>query len=94
MPAAQGRLLFVFSWHARRERPLDEVLPWAHMDTGVRIEFLASECESGLKGETTLDCRVRCLNCGILATFRDSTPELSCVTDFSQATGVHTPDES
>jgi hypothetical protein len=52
------------------------------MDTGVRIEFLVSECESGLKGETTLDCRVRCLSCGILATFRDSAPELVCMTDL------------
>ncbi len=59
-------------FYARRERPLDEVLPWAHIDTGVRIEFLAAECESSLKGETTPDCRVRCLNCGILATFGNS----------------------
>jgi len=81
-------------FYARRERPLDEMLPWAHIDTGVRIGFLASECESGLKGETTLDCRVRCLNCGILATFKDSTPELSCITDFSQAASGHTPDNS
>jgi radical SAM family uncharacterized protein len=81
-------------FYARRERPLDEVLPWAHIDTGVKIEFLASECESGLKGETSLDCRVRCLNCGILATFKDSMPELSCLTDLAQATGVHTSHES
>jgi hypothetical protein len=69
-------------FYARRERPLDELLPWAHIDTGVRIEFLASECESSLKGETTPDCRVRCLSCGILAAFKDSMPELSCMTDF------------
>jgi radical SAM family uncharacterized protein len=79
-------------FYARRERPLDEVLPWAHINTGVRIEFLASECESSLRGETTPDCRVRCLSCGILATFRESTPELSCITDFSQSTSVYTPD--
>jgi radical SAM family uncharacterized protein len=70
-------------FYARRERPLDEMLPWAHIDTGVRVEFLASECKSGLKGETTPDCRVRCLSCGILDTFRDSMPELSCTTDFT-----------
>jgi radical SAM family uncharacterized protein len=81
-------------FYARRERPLDEVLPWAHIDTGVKIEFLASECENGLKGETTLDCRERCLNCGILATFKDSMPELSCMTNFAQATSVHTSHES
>jgi len=81
-------------FYARRERPLDEVLPWAHMDTGVRIEFLASERESSLKGETTPDCRVRCLNCGILATFKDSMPELSCITHFPQAASGRTPDDS
>jgi radical SAM family uncharacterized protein len=70
-------------FYARRERPLDEVLPWMHIDTGVRIEFLASECESSLKGEITPDCRVRCLSCGILATFKDAVPELSCITDSS-----------
>jgi hypothetical protein len=63
------------------EHPLDEVLPWAHIDAGVSIEFLASECESSLKGETTPDCRVRCLSCGILATFKDSIPELACMTN-------------
>jgi radical SAM family uncharacterized protein len=77
-------------FYARRERPLDEVLPWAHIDTGVRTEFLASECESGLKGETTLDCRVRCLNCGILATFKGATPELVCVTNFAKTPSADT----
>jgi hypothetical protein len=69
-------------FYARRERPLDELLPWAHIDSGVSIEFLASEWESGLRGEITPDCRVRCLSCGILATFKDSMPELSCMTDL------------
>ena len=68
--------------------------PWAHIDTGVRIEFLVSECEHNLRGEATLDCRVRCLNCGILATFKDPMPELSCIADFAQATSVHTPDDN
>jgi radical SAM family uncharacterized protein len=81
-------------FYARRERPLDEVLPWAHIDTGVRVEFLASECESGLEGETTPDCRVRCLSCGILAMFKGSMPELECVTNFAQAPSVHTSHES
>jgi hypothetical protein len=70
------------------------VLPWAHIDTGVRIEFLASEYESGLKGETTLDCRLRCLNCGILATFKDSMPELSCITGLLKANSVRISHES
>jgi hypothetical protein len=70
------------------------MLSGAHIDIGGRIEFPASECESGLKGETTLDCRVRYLNCGTLATFKDSMSEVSCMTDLSQANGVHTSDDS
>ncbi len=54
-------------FYARRERPLNEVLPWSHIDPGVRTAFLASEWESSLRGETSPDCRVRCLNCGISA---------------------------
>ena len=81
-------------FYARRERPLDEMLPWVHIDTGVRTEFLVSECERSLRGETTPDCRVRCLNCGILATFKGSGPELSCIGDFPQATSVHMADDS
>jgi hypothetical protein len=50
------------------------------MDTGVSIEFLASEYESSLRGEITPDCRLRYLSYGILATFRDSTSEASCMT--------------
>ena len=59
-------------FYARRERPLDEVLPWAHIDTGVGMAFLASEWAGSLKGATSPDCRVRCLNCGIRVTFKDS----------------------
>ena len=56
---------------------------WAIMHKPIQIaRVLASECESSLKGETSPDCRVRCLNCGILASFKDSRPELSCITDF------------
>jgi len=59
-------------FYARRERPLDEVLPWAHINTGVGMAFLASEWTGSLKGTTSPDCRVRCLNCGIRVTFKDS----------------------
>ena len=40
------------------------------------------------------DCRVYCLSCGILATFKDSMPELSCMTDWPEGTSVHMPDNS
>lgn len=56
-------------FYARRERPLDEVLPWDHIDTGVRQEFLIEEYRRSLRGETSPGCRERCLGCGIEAAF-------------------------
>jgi radical SAM family uncharacterized protein len=57
--------------YARRERSLDEVLPWDHIDAGVHKPFLARDYQRALRGETLPDCRERCLACGILDTFKD-----------------------
>ena len=49
-----------------RERSLDEVLPWAHIDAGVSIDFLKREYEHALAGEGTPDCRSGpCVGCGL-----------------------------
>jgi radical SAM family uncharacterized protein len=58
------------NFYARRERPLDEVLPWDHIDVGVRREFLIEEYQRGLGAEVSPDCRQHCMSCGILAAFR------------------------
>lgn len=53
-------------FYARRERPLDEVLPWSHIDAGVTTDFLKLECQRAVKGEITEDCRYQACNvCGI-----------------------------
>jgi radical SAM superfamily enzyme YgiQ (UPF0313 family) len=53
-------------WYARRERPLDEPLPWAHIDTGVSAEFLKREYRAAVAAEITPDCRVSgCNACGL-----------------------------
>jgi radical SAM family uncharacterized protein len=53
-------------WYARRERPLDEPLPWAHIDTGVSDEFLKREYQSAVSAEITPDCRTEgCNACGL-----------------------------
>ncbi|MDO8567905.1 MAG: TIGR03960 family B12-binding radical SAM protein [Dehalococcoidales bacterium] len=53
-------------FYARRERPLDEVLPWSHIDAGVTPGFLKREYERAQKGETTADCRYEsCSACGL-----------------------------
>jgi radical SAM family uncharacterized protein len=58
------------NFYARRERLLDEVFPWDHIDVGVRKEFLVEEYQCSLRGETSPDCRQHCRRCGILAAFR------------------------
>lgn len=56
-------------WYARRPRPVEERLPWDHISTGVRKEFLIEEYRRALHGETTVDCREQCHACGILRQF-------------------------
>jgi radical SAM superfamily enzyme YgiQ (UPF0313 family) len=56
-------------FYAWRERPLDEVLPWDHLDAGVTKDYLAQDYQSSLRGETHLDCREQCYACGILTAF-------------------------
>ena len=54
------------SFYAHRERPLDELLPWAHIDTGVTSAFLKREYQHTMKGEETPDCRYNSCNaCGL-----------------------------
>jgi len=53
-------------FYANRERAADELLPWEHVDFGLRREFLMAEREKALRGETTPDCRlVGCVGCGV-----------------------------
>jgi len=54
------------SFYAHRERSRDEVLPWAHIDTGVTGAFLKREYQRALKGKETSDCRYQpCITCGL-----------------------------
>ncbi len=56
------------SFYAHRTRPLDEVLPWAHIDAGVSSTFLERECRKALEGQETPDCRNgECSACGLQA---------------------------
>jgi radical SAM family uncharacterized protein len=52
-------------FYARRPRHLDEVLPWDHVDTGVRKEFLWQEMERCGESVATPDCRDGCVGCGV-----------------------------
>ncbi len=53
-------------FYARRERSLDEVLPWSHLDVGVTTAFLKREYQRALDSTETGDCRTRfCNACGL-----------------------------
>ena len=62
-------------FYARRQRSPDEILPWDHIDVGVKKDFLWDEYQRGLRGVMTIDCRERCLYCGIKETFEDCLAE-------------------
>ena len=52
-------------FYATRERSLDEVLPWDHLDCGVSKAFLLREWDKAQRGELTHDCRQGCVGCGV-----------------------------
>lgn len=52
-------------FYANRERPYDELLPWAFIDCGVTQKYLQLENERAKRGELTHDCRKGCNGCGI-----------------------------
>ena len=64
-------------FYARRSRPLDEVLPWDHIDAGVSKAYLARDYQAAQHGETRPDCREQCYACGILTAFREERAGLS-----------------
>jgi radical SAM family uncharacterized protein/radical SAM-linked protein len=52
-------------WYLR-QRSLDEVLPWDHLDCGVTREFLLAERERAFIEAVTVDCRQgACGDCGV-----------------------------
>jgi radical SAM family uncharacterized protein len=59
------------AFYTHRERPIDEPLPWDHIDAAVRKEFLTEDYLWSLQGRTRIDCRERCFACGILPRFAD-----------------------
>ncbi len=52
------------AFYANRTRSFNEVLPWDHLDYGIRKEFLIKECKLAYEGRTTPNCREKCSGCG------------------------------
>lgn len=58
------------SFYANRDRALDELLPWGHIDTGINAEFLKREYRRMWRAEKTPDCRQgSCNACGLESLF-------------------------
>ncbi len=53
------------AFYAHRQRPLDELLPWSHIDVGVSPDFLRQEYQRTFEGRETLDCSLNCNACGL-----------------------------
>lgn len=51
-------------FYTSRERGIDEVFPWEHIDVGVSRNFLKKEWERAKNGEITPNCRMKCSGCG------------------------------
>ncbi|MBZ0297182.1 MAG: TIGR03960 family B12-binding radical SAM protein [Anaerolineae bacterium] len=59
-------------FYSHREREVDEVFPWDHIDAAVHKKFLVEDYLMSIKGETRVDCRDKCFACGILPKFTDT----------------------
>ena len=61
-------------FYTRRERSTEEILPWDHISTGVRKQFLLQDLKMSQAGKTRPDCRQACYSCGILDVYADQKP--------------------
>ena len=48
-----------------RKRPLNEVLPWDHISSGVTKSYFTREWKKAQEEQLTPDCRNQCLECGV-----------------------------
>lgn len=51
-------------FYANRRRSYDEILPWDHINSGVKKSFLIEENEKAKNALTTPHCRQQCAGCG------------------------------
>ncbi len=67
-------------FYNHRERGLDEVFPWDHIDAALHKKFLKEDYLMSIRRETRVDCRDKCFACGILPKFakeRSTTEEMA-----------------
>ncbi|MDR1791532.1 MAG: TIGR03960 family B12-binding radical SAM protein [Propionibacteriaceae bacterium] len=57
-------------WYTTRERPRAEVLPWAHLDAGLDLDWLWADYQAAINAEEVDDCRwAGCNDCGVCPGF-------------------------
>jgi radical SAM family uncharacterized protein len=62
---AMARHGLSIDWYVHRERPLDELLPWAHISAGLHRDFLWNDWLDALAASGVEDCRwTPCYDCG------------------------------
>lgn len=52
------------AFYANRRRSYDEILPWDHINSGIKKSFLIEENEKAKKAQTSQNCREKCNACG------------------------------
>jgi len=73
------------SFYTYRERALDELLPWSHIDTGVSVEFLMREYGRALVNQETPSCKIGMCNfCGLQGHHPDC--QIKCTERISTST--------
>ncbi|MFW5871591.1 MAG: B12-binding domain-containing radical SAM protein, partial [bacterium] len=56
-----------------RARGFNENLPWSHINSGIRKEFLVDEYKKSFLGLQTSDCRhYECSSCGVCFGFQEA----------------------
>jgi len=62
---AMARHGLSIDWYVHRQRPRDEVMPWAHVSAGLHHDFLWQDWEDALAEAVVEDCRwTPCYDCG------------------------------
>jgi hypothetical protein len=56
-------------FYVHRERAIDEVFPWDHINPGVKKNYLKTEYLNSLSLILRGDCREQCYACGITQSF-------------------------
>ena len=59
------------NFYTHRQRPIDEIFPWEHIDIAVTKKFLTEDYLMSQAQETRIDCRNECFACGILPKLKD-----------------------